>query len=190
MIRLLALGAALLLTAASPVAWLDAKTLPTWNTSATLPARTGAADPQLAKSGRCYDSTRPATSPEDRQLIARGWSLVGPYQRYGATVIVTGMGGVDGMCRPEAFQTFVFVGGAFAGTLSPKLMNAREDASIASLGVSLYNASDFAADFARYSADDPLCCPHATTTVMYEIKTVNGRPRVVADSAATQKNPQ
>jgi len=52
------------------------------------------------------------------------------------------MTAADGMCRPAHFNVFVFVGGRFAGTLSPQLMTSRLDASIGALRI--------AAEFARY----------------------------------------
>ena len=88
----------------------------------------------------------------------------------------------DGMCRPNGFQAFVFVNGVFAGTLSPVLMNARTDGSIASLNVSIFNAGEISADFARYSDQDPLCCPHGTTNVLYQIK---AKPALVVPESLT-----
>lgn len=187
------LAAVIAIAAASPPGtWLDAKTVTNWNTrtTLTLPMRPGPRDPELAKGGRCAAGLRPPTSPEDTALLAHGWSLVGPYQRFGATSIVTGAGGADGMCRPMAYQGFVFVNGVFAGTLSPKLMNAREDSTLSGQSVSIYNEQDFAVDFARYTADDPLCCPSATSNVTYTVKPLNGRMRVVPTSVTTQKNPR
>jgi hypothetical protein len=185
-------AAFVLIAAAGPVSWLDAKPLAPWNTAQRLdpPIRPGAPDPELAKGGRCASSVRPPTSTEDHALVTRGWSLVGPYQRYGETSIVSAMAAADGMCRPEGYQAFVFVEGWYAGTLSPKLMNARSDASIASLSIPLYSPTEFVVDFARYTPDDPLCCPRATTTVTYRVKSLGGRPHVVPVSASTQKNQQ
>jgi hypothetical protein len=172
-----------LLAAAAPASWLDAKTPANWNVAgAPLPARPGPRDAELTPGGRCASSARPATSPEDRALRARGWSLVGPYQRFGATVVMFATAGADGMCRPNGFQAFVFVNGVFAGTLSPVPMNARTDGSIASLNVSIFNASEISADFARYSDQDPLCCPHGTTNVLYQIK---AKPALVVPESLT-----
>jgi hypothetical protein len=174
-----------------PVSWLDAKKIVNWNTRATLtlPMRPGAPDPELAKGGRCVSTLRPASSPEDKALVAHGWKIVGPYQRFGATSVVSAEAGADGMCRPAGYQSFVFVNGVFAGTLSPKTMNSREDSAISGLSISLYDADDFAVDFMRYTPDDPLCCPTSTTNVTYAIQTLNGHKRVVPMSATTQKNP-
>jgi hypothetical protein len=172
-----------LLAAALPASWLDAKTPTNWNVAGkALPARPGARDAELAPGGRCAASARPATSPEDRALRARGWSLVGPYQRFGSTVVMFATASADGMCRPNGFQAFVFVNGVFAGTLAPVAMNARTDGSIASLNVSIFSATEISADFARYNDQDPLCCPHATTNVLYQIK---AKPALLVPTSLT-----
>ena len=177
-----------LIGAAGPGSWLDAKTPANWNVAgAALPSRPGALDAELAPGGRCASGARPANSPEDQALGARGGSLVGPYERYGSTVVVMAAAGADGMCRPLGYQAFVFVNGAFAGTLSPKAMSARIDGSIASLNVYLYDATDLSADFARYNAQDAMCCPHATTNVIYHVAP-KAPSRVVPDSLSTRAN--
>ena len=176
-------SAIVLLAAAAPTSWLDAKAPANWNVAGkALPARPGARDAELAPGGRCAASTRPATSLEDRALRARGWSLVGPYQRFGSTSVMFATASADGMCRPNGFQAFVFVNGVFAGTLSPVAMNARTDGSIASLNVSIFSATEISADFARYNDSDPLCCPHGTTNVLYQI---NAKPPLVVPTSQT-----
>ena len=183
------LAAFVTLIAASPGSWLDAKAPANWNvTGAALPARPGPRDAELAPGGRCASTVRPPSSLEDSALTKRGWSLVGPYTRYGSTSVVMAMSSADGMCRPNGYQAFVFVNGTFAGTLAPKPMDARTDGSISSLNVPLYNATEISADFVRYSAQDALCCPHATTTVMYHVQT-GTRPRVAPLSTETHANP-
>jgi hypothetical protein len=166
-----AIAAAMTLLAASaPASWLDAKSPSNWNVAgAALPKSPGVRDADLAPGGRCAAFARPATAPEDRALRARGWTLVGPYQRFGSTVVMMATASADGMCRPNGFQAFVFVNGVFAGTLSPAAMNARTDGSIASLNVSIFGAGEISADFARYSDQDPLCCPYGSTNVLYHI---------------------
>jgi hypothetical protein len=125
-------------------------------------------------------------SVEDRAVTARGWTLVGAYHRFGPTVVVMGTSSVDGMCRPNGFQAFVFVNGTFAGTLAPNPMDARTDGSIASLSVTLFGANDIEADFARYVAADPMCCPHATSAVLYHV-TTQSPPRVAPSSVTTTR---
>ena len=159
-----------------------------WNApGAVLPAAPGKRDPELAPGGRCAGSLRPASAPEDRALQRRGWSPVGPYERFGATSVVVATSGADGMCRPNAYQAFVFVNGVFAGTLAPHPMDARTDGSLNGYGLQLYSAVDLEADFARYSTQDPLCCPHGTSSVTYQV-TASARPSVKAVSATTHPN--
>jgi hypothetical protein len=100
-----------------------------------------------------------------------------------------GTASADGMCRPDGYQGFVFVNGAFAGTVSPQVMHARSDGSINSVAVIIFGSTEFEAEFSRYGANDPLCCAHAITTVTYQIRSLGGKPRVVPTEANTQKTP-
>jgi hypothetical protein len=98
-------------------------------------------------------------------------------------VVVRGAAGYDGMCRPRQYQDFVFVRGAFAGTLSPQPMDSRTDGAIGR--VFLQSDRRVTAEFARYTAKDPLCCPSSSTTVEFAIE---GDPPIArALSASTSK---
>ena len=130
---------------------------------------------------------RPPTSPEDNEVVRRGWSLVGPYQRYGRTSVFIATAGADGMCRPDGYQGFAFVDGAFAGTISPVPMNARSDGGVSGLGIDLYDETEFGVTFTRYSSGDALCCPHASTSVSYKIETHGGRSIVTPTATQTDK---
>lgn len=169
-------------------AWLDAPAPTNWNVARTsLPAAPGPKDADLEAGGRCAAMLRAPTSPEDEATVRQGWSLVGPYQRYGRTSVLMATSGADGMCRPDRYQGFVFVRGTFAGTISPVLMNARSDGGVSGLGVDLYDEAEFGVTFTRYSSSDPLCCPHASTSVSYEIETQGGSS-IVAPKAAQTSN--
>jgi hypothetical protein len=183
--------AGLLVAATSGTAWLDVTSPVNWNVAgASLPAAPRPADADLAPGGRCQSELRPPSTPEDRAVVLRGWSLVGPYHRYGHTSVFLATSSADGMCRPSGFQGFVFVDGSFAGTLSPELMNSRSDAAIAGAGIDLYNDHALGVTFTRYAASDALCCPHASTSVSFEIKLADGRSIVTPVSAQTSKNGQ
>ncbi len=93
--------------------------------------------------------------------------LYGPVQRYGMTGVITALSGFDGMCRPVGFHAFVYWEGRYAGTLSPDAMDSRTDGSLAN--VRLISATRISADFVRYDASDPLCCPSRTSRVTYEV---------------------
>ena len=88
------------------------------------------------------------------------------------------MSSADGMCRANGYQAFVFVNGAFAGTLAPHPMDAR----------TLDSATDIEVDFARYNSVDPMCCPHSTSTMFYHV-TTSSLPRVSPVSVMTRANP-
>ncbi len=165
--------------------WLDADRPAPWN-------RAGAAvpgAPATASDGglrdRCRDAERPAdqASRADQAVVAAGWRLHGPLQRFGATELVEGHAGVDGMCRPLAFQGFVFVEGRFAGTISPAPMDSRTEGSARELR--LVGAGAVAASFARYAPSDPLCCPSRTSAATYTVERVASGLRLVAATAAT-----
>jgi len=174
--------------AALPHQWLDAKVPANWNTSATIPTAPGPRSSDLEPGGRCASEVRPPTSPEDRAVVAKGWFLFGPYQRFGATSTLMAASSADGMCRVDGYQGFVFVDGAFAGTLAPHPMDSRTDASMSAFSPSIYNAHELNAAFVRYTQDDPLCCPRSTTNVSYKIETANGRAVLVPISADTSPN--
>lgn len=58
--------------------------------------------------------------------------------------------------------------GAFAGTLSPRPMDARTDGALSE--VQLPSATSVEVIFLRYVEADPLCCPSRLTTVRYRIE--------------------
>lgn len=91
--------------------------------------------------------------------------------------IVGGMRDADGMCRPANFNLFVFVGGRFAGTLSPVPMVSRIDGSAGA--VRIVSPDTITAEFARYRDEDPLCCPSSRVTVRYRIERSAARVVVV-----------
>ena len=82
-------------------------------------------------------------------------------------LVIRGTAGYDGMCRPRQFQDFVFLRGAFAGTLSPRAMDSRSDGALRR--VSLQGPSRLMAEYDRYAATDPLCCPSRTTIVVFDV---------------------
>jgi len=133
---------------------------------------------------RCHALARVPASGEDGELVARGWDLVGPISEARQIRVLVGTADYDGMCRPRQYQEFVFVRGIFAGTLSPQPMDSRTDGAIGRVII----ASDrkLNAEYARYGASDPLCCPSRTTRVAFDIET--DPPRVRAVSTTTVSN--
>jgi hypothetical protein len=152
-------------TAAQEASWLDGD-LASWNTPGmaipTAPKPNAALDP------RCTERERPAETDEDKALVAKGWRLFSSYQSGWGVTLIAALSDYDGMCRPFGYQFFVFVDGAFAGTIAPEPMNSRFDG--AADDVNLWYKDQLGAEFRRYAPDDPLCCPSSSTSVQYTIE--------------------
>ncbi len=125
----------------------------------------------------CQHTVRPAVLPEDEQVESAGWTLTDAAQIYGNTTLVTGMANADGMCRPLAYQVFVFTNGQFSGTLSPMPMNSREDGSLFDLD--LYREGYIDASFNRYQPEDALCCASGESRLFYEVDAASSPPVLV-----------
>jgi hypothetical protein len=140
--------------------WLD-RPLAAWNTAGMpIPPVQGIPnnDPQ------CSATTRPAATPEDHAVAGAGWILDGPYRAGWGILVVAARSNSDGMCRPLDYQNFVFVDGAFAGTISPIPMSSRSDGAGYVTG---FDASGrLAASFVRYAPTDPLCCASGPATFL------------------------
>ena len=120
-----------------------------------------------------------AKTPSESAIANAGWIPFRLFDREivrGDVEIVGGMAGADGMCRPAPFNVFVFVGGRFAGTLSPTPMTSRLDGSIGA--ARLVEDDLVSAEFVRYGPDDPLCCPSSRVTVRYRIDRAATQPVV------------
>jgi hypothetical protein len=192
-------AAALVLAAAAPAAdaqtaasrWLDAKPVANWN-------KPGGAIPRGPKSAFAEEIAacekrgaeevkKSPPTPETRQVTAAGWRVATVDKRMGDTVVVLALNGLDGMCRPMDYQYFVFVNGRFAGALAPRPMHSRTDGS--GWVEEKPGARRFLVEFARFRKEDPLCCPHRTSTVTYEIREAGGAPLVVPANVVTKTNP-
>ena len=127
------------------------------------------------------------STPAERAVDAAGWI---PFLNYDQRVvqddveIVGGMRRADGMCRPEMYNLFVFVGGQFAGLLSPTPMTSRLDGSS---GAVRLRVPDISAEFVRYMSTDPLCCPSSRVTVRYRIESQGTKPVVVPVDVRTTR---
>lgn len=164
------------------VSWLDRPLDTNWNNGNGIvpnaPRNKGAIE------GICREQIRTPESLADRAVTRAGWFLFGASQTYGNVTLVMAMAGVDGMCRPNDYNAFVFVANRFAGTLSPIGTGARSDGAI---GLAhLFDQKSITAEFARYTSNDALCCPSQKTTVDYSI-TSGSRPVVKVDDLRTEK---
>ncbi len=167
---------------ANAASWLDEPKPASWN----KPGLTIPAAPQFPDGiePRCRAQARPPESEEDRRLRNQGWDLMGAYQGGWRVLVIGATAGYDGMCRPSAYQYFVFVRGIFAGTLSPDFMESRADGALSR--VFLQSAKQLTAEYLRYAATDPLCCASRNTSVEFAIED-NG-PVVRPSSASTSPN--
>jgi LppP/LprE lipoprotein len=145
--------------------WLDQVKPASWNSlGMAIPA---APQTQGPIDARCRTQARPAELEEDKQLRERGWDLFNAFQGGWQIRLIYATASYDGMCRPRQYQVFVFVRGAFAGTLSPQPMDSRTDGALSR--ASLRNDNQLAAEYLRYAAKDPLCCASRTTSVEFDI---------------------
>jgi LppP/LprE lipoprotein len=188
-----ALSIGLLLPMASSVVaqkpdaiWLD-RPLTSWNKAGdSLPKPPSLEESKSAVISRCHLIPSVSTAAE-RAMDTAGWI---PFLNFDQQLvqedveIVGGMRGADGMCRPEAYNLFVFVGGRFAGLLSPALMTSRLDGSS---GAVRLRPPDISAEFARYGSNDPLCCPSSHVTVRYRIDRTGDRAVVVPVEVRTTR---
>jgi hypothetical protein len=171
-----------------PASWLD-RPLASWN-KAGDPTPAPPANPATSESResiikRCK-LTPPRSTAAERAVDAAGWI---PFWNFDQQLvredveIVGGMWGADGMCQPANYNIFVFVGGRFAGVLSPVPMTSRLDSSS---GVVRMQPSAITAEFARYTSADPMCCPSSHVRVSYRIERTPGRSVVVATDVAAR----
>jgi heat shock protein HslJ len=145
--------------------WLDAAKPASWNTPGLpIPAAPRGKD---AVESKCRDSARPPELQEDKRLRDQGWNPVGGYQGGWRLLVIRATAAYDGMCRPQQYQDFVFVRGVFAGTLAPRPMDSRTDGAL--VRSYLQGEGRLSAEYARYTAQDPLCCPSRTTTVVFDL---------------------
>jgi hypothetical protein len=132
--RGIALTAALLpATALAGGGWIDAG-VTGWNQpGGGVPGAPGSNGDDIM---RCEAILRGVETGEDNAVAANGWWLYGAPLQDGGTRVVSALSGVDGDCRPMGFNDFIFVDGAYAGTVSPELMSSGDDGARAELGIS------------------------------------------------------
>lgn len=114
---------------------------------------------------RCQETWRGPEADEETVVAEGGWPSFGNLERDGTLAVVFAAADADGMCRPTDYQLFVFVDGAFVGTLSPVLMGARTDGAYQRVKLDPEHGS-VTAQFVRYAAQDPLCCPSLPSSIV------------------------
>ena len=90
--------------------------------------------------------------------------------------IIAGVSALDSKCAPVDYNLFVFVGGRYAGALSPRPMVPGTDAAA---GVVRFADDGITAEFARYKPGDATCCPSSRVSVRYRIDRSADGPIVV-----------
>ena len=95
--------------------------------------------------------------------------------------VVGGLAAAGPACEPTTFNLFVFVGGRFAGTLSPSAMSASRDGVAGS--VRLTGQDAMTTEFGRYTAADSECCPSSVVRVSYRINRAGPAPLLEAVEA-------
>ena len=166
-----------------PESWLDESKPASWNTpGAALPSALKMEEPF---DPRCRTHTRTPETEADQRLADLGWDLIGGYQGGWGILVIQAAAAYDGMCRPRAYQDFVFIRGVFAGTLSPRTMDARADGALNR--VTLQDGRRLVVEYARYTAADPLCCPSKTTSVEFEIGSDQAVVRAVSLSTSVHR---
>src|SRR5205823_14531931 len=75
---------------------------------------------------------------------------------------------------------------AFAGTMSPVLMDSRADGSLVARG---QEPGDVVfGEYNRYAPDDPLCCPSAKSRARFKIDRRGSAPVLLLESVSTGPN--
>jgi hypothetical protein len=181
---------AVLVAAAS---WLD-QPLSSWNQAVTLPAAPAGSEAQSALAQRCGSTTLSASTTAEAVRKA-GWV---PFQHLDRALaredveVLGGMISASPGCEPTSFNVFVFVGGRFAGTLSPSVMTQNRDGVAGAVRIITpaepadgpRRGSDaITAEFARYGPTDPECCPSSRVRVTYRIERTATRTTLVATEA-------
>jgi hypothetical protein len=174
---------------AAQTVWLD-QPLTGWNAAgAALPRGTADAAARADALKRC--KLTPPSTAADRALEAAGWIPQPHLDRrlinndVEDSEIVAGFSSLDASCARAAFNLFVFVGGRFAGTLSPGSMTPRTDASA---GPVRFVNDGISAEFARYKPGDADCCPTARVAVQYRIDRTPTGPSVVPVNVRTTRS--
>lgn len=158
--------------------WLD-RPMTSW-TSTALPAAPAGSEAPSALERRCGSSSLlTATSAES--VRSAGWAPFLHFDRAIARDDVEVIGGMTAAatpgCEPTTFNLFVFVGGKFAGTISPIVMGQGRDGVVGAVRIT--GADAVTAEFARYVKSDTQCCPSSRVRVTYRIERAGSQPTLV-----------
>ncbi len=121
---------------------------------------------------------------EEKAVSRRGWFVIDSSGFGHGVIIVEGAWDLDGMCRPDQYQEFVFLNGRFVGTLSPLEMNSRADG--ASSRITMLPSGKIRVEFLRYTDNDPRCCASRISEATFEIRKRKGRNVIVLEGVQTR----
>lgn len=181
---------ALVVVAEAPSAqatkWLD-RALQNWNQAGGTvprgPADTSDRDDAIE---RC--KMKPPETANARAIASAGWVPQLYLDRElikGDVEIVGAVSGLDPMCAPMDYNVYVFVGGRYAGALSPQVMTPGTDASA---GAVRFTDEGITVEFARYKPGDSTCCPTSRVAVRYRIDRSDDGPVVVPVDVRTTRS--
>jgi hypothetical protein len=170
-------------SAQAAVGWLD-RPMPSWNQPAAgVPVAQKGTEAQAALDRRCGSSTLASSTTADLVRKA-GWV---PFLHQDRSIarddidVIGGMSAASPGCEPTVFNLFVFVGGRFAGTLSPMVMTQNRDGAAGAVRIT--SADALTGEFARYTPTDTECCPSSRVRVTYRIDRAGVRPVLAATEA-------
>ena len=167
-------------SAQSDTSWLD-RPLASWSHApGTAPQARAGTEAQSALERRCGSSSLTASAAAEA-LRKAGWAPFLHFDRTIARGDIEILGGMTAAaspgCEPTVFNLLVFVGGTFAGTISPIVMEQGRDGVAGAVRVTAADA--LTAEFARYRAKDAECCPSSRVRVTYRIERAGSRPTLV-----------
>lgn len=165
----LACAVATTLSAQPAIAWLD-RPLSTWNRPAASAPAAPSGDEAFARLDRRCGTSAAGSSEPAAVLRAAGWV---PFLHLDRAISQDGVEVIGGMaaagpdCAPAIFNLFVFVGGRFAGTLSPVAMTPNRDGAAGAVRIT--GADALTVEYARFKPSDFECCPSSRVRVSYRI---------------------
>ena len=167
-------------SAQSDTSWLD-RPLAAWSQApGTVPRAQAGTESQSALQRRCGASSLSASASAEA-LRKAGWAPFLHFDRAIAREDIEILGGMTAAvspgCEPSMFNLFVFVGGTFAGTISPIVMGQGRDGVVGSVRVTGPDA--VTAEFARYTTKDTECCPTSRVRVTYRLERAGPQPTLV-----------
>ena len=172
------------LSAQLAAGWLD-RPMAGWNQPASpVPTSRIEANSQGSLERRCSAPPTASASAVDAVRKAR-WV---PYLHLDRAIVgndievIGGMTGATQECQPLYYNLFVFVGGRFAGTVSPAMMAPSRDGAAGAVRITGPDA--LTVEFARFMSGDAECCPSSRLRVTYRIDKSGAGPTLVPTEVA------